>query len=174
MTVRSEHPRPQFVRDNWMNLNGEWEFEFDDQRIGRREKWHLGERTLSQTIQVPFSFESKLSGIDKQEFHDVVWYQRKIDIPKSWHDKRVLLHFGAVDYLADVWVNGQHVVSHEGGHTPFEADITDALQLEGDNVIVVRAEDFSLDLSLPRGKQYWENESDDIFYTRTTGIWQTV
>ncbi|CAG7636870.1 Beta-galactosidase [Paenibacillus solanacearum] len=171
---RSEYPRPQFVREAWFNLNGEWEFEFDDRRIGLKEKWQQGNAAFSRTIQVPFAFQSSLSGIGDPAFHDCVWYRRRLSIPEPWHGKRVLLHFGAVDYMAAVWVNGEQVAVHEGGHTPFYADITDALSPTGDNVLVVRAEDFSENLSLPRGKQYWQPESHGIFYTRTTGIWQTV
>ncbi|MZQ85023.1 glycoside hydrolase family 2 [Paenibacillus sp. 5J-6] len=170
---RADYPRPQFVRDSWMNLNGEWEFEFDDDRVGNREKWHLGNKALSKTIQVPFAFQSKLSGIGSNEFHDVVWYRRDLVIPDSFANKRILLHFGAVDYDASVWVNGNLVATHEGGHTPFHADITDALQ-EGTNKLVVKAVDYSKDVTLPRGKQYWLSDSASIFYTRTTGIWQTV
>lgn len=170
---RAEYPRPQFVRDSWINLNGEWEFEFDDDRVGSKEKWHLGNRKLSKTIQVPFAFQSKLSGIGSNEFHDVVWYRRDLTLPEAFQDKRILLHFGAVDYEASVWVNGLLVAKHEGGHTPFHADITDALQA-GTNKLVVKAVDYSKDVTLPRGKQYWHTDSASIFYTRTTGIWQTV
>ncbi|SDN20544.1 Glycosyl hydrolases family 2 [Paenibacillus sp. yr247] len=170
---RAEYPRPQFVRDSWMNLNGEWEFEFDDDRVGNKEKWHLGSKALSKTIQVPFAFQSKLSGIGSNEFHDVVWYRRDLTLPDSFQNKRILLHFGAVDYEASVWVNGVLVAKHEGGHTPFHADITDALQ-DGTNKLVVQAVDYSKDVTLPRGKQYWHADSASIFYTRTTGIWQTV
>lgn len=170
---RAEYPRPQFKRKDWMNLNGDWEFDYDDGRIGFNEKWHKGENTLSKHIQVPFAFQSKLSGIGENDFHDFVWYKRKVSIPDHWSGKRVLLHFGAVDYIAKVWVNGEWVVTHEGGHTPFYADITDTLVL-GENTVVVQVEDFSTDMSLPRGKQYWKPQSAQIFYTRTTGIWQTV
>ncbi|NRF90614.1 glycoside hydrolase family 2 [Paenibacillus frigoriresistens] len=170
---RAEYPRPQFVRDSWINLNGEWEFEFDDDRVGSKEKWHLGNRKLSKTIQVPFAFQSKLSGIGSNEFHDVVWYRRDLTLPEAFQNKRILLHFGAVDYEATVWVNGVLVAKHEGGHTPFHADITDALQA-GTNKLVVKAVDYSKDVTLPRGKQYWHTDSASIFYTRTTGIWQTV
>lgn len=170
---RAEYPRPQFVRDSWVNLNGEWQFEFDDACEGTKQKWHKGEKDFSQTIQVPFAFQSQLSGIGTNEFHDVVWYRRELEIPQTFENKRILLHFGAVDYLASVWVNGILVATHEGGHTPFHADITDALQ-DANNQLVVKAVDFSQDVTLPRGKQYWKADSASIFYTRTTGIWQTV
>lgn len=170
---RPEYPRPQFVREDWINLNGEWEFAFDDERKGVAKQWPSGRVPLSSKIQVPFAFQSKLSGIGDPDFHDCVWYRKTFALPETFKGKRVLLHFGAVDYEADVWVNGTLAVRHEGGHTPFSADITDLLQ-EQDNVIVVKAVDDSRDLTIPRGKQYWEKDSASIFYTRTTGIWQTV
>ncbi|QHT62306.1 glycoside hydrolase family 2 [Paenibacillus lycopersici] len=171
--LRAEHPRPQFMRNDWVNLNGEWEFEFDDAQTGDAAGWHLGQQPLSQRIQVPFAYQSKLSGIGDTDFHDTVWYRTALAIPANIEGKRVLLHFGAVDYAASVWVNGILVATHEGGHTPFRADITSALKAEG-NVLVVKAADYSKDLTIPRGKQYWMRESASIFYTRTTGIWQTV
>ncbi|MDP4098201.1 glycoside hydrolase family 2 [Paenibacillus sp. P96] len=172
---RPEYPRPQFERKQWLNLNGEWEFVFDDERRGDRERWYEAERDVpfDQKIQVPFAFQSPLSGIGDPDFHDLVWYRKKLVLPVEWKSKRILLHFGAVDYSATVWVNGRWAASHEGGHTAFEADITDLLT-NGENVIVVRVEDFSRDVTLPRGKQYWKQDSASIFYTRTTGIWQTV
>ncbi|AEI40802.1 glycoside hydrolase family 2 protein [Paenibacillus mucilaginosus] len=172
--LRAEHPRPQFVREQWVHLNGEWEFDFDDEQAGDRERWYAGSRELTKRIQVPFAFQSKLSGIADPAFHDTVWYRRKLAVPDSFANRRVILHFGAVDYEASVWVNGTLVARHEGGHTPFHADITDALAEHGDNVLVVKAVDYSRDVTLPRGKQYWLADSASIFYTRTTGIWQTV
>ncbi|WP_046225419.1 glycoside hydrolase family 2 protein [Paenibacillus dauci] len=170
---RPEYPRPQLVREQWMNLNGSWAFAFDDERRGDKERWYMsGQGTFDRQIQVPFTFQSELSGIGDTGFHDLVWYRRQLDIPADWNGKRVLLHFGAVDYKATVWVNGKWAASHEGGHTPFTADITDLL--EEHNEVVVRTEDYSQDVTLPRGKQYWKEDSASIFYTRTTGIWQTV
>jgi beta-galactosidase/beta-glucuronidase len=170
---RNDYPRPQYVRKDWVSLNGTWEFEFDDSKTGRKLKWQRGNVAFSKRIEVPFAFESKLSGIGEPGFHDSVWYRRSFSVPAEWAGKRVLLHFGAVDYLANVWVNGEHVAVHEGGHTPFFADITEALQ-PGENTLVLSADDESLNLSLPRGKQYWQPKSHGIFYTRTTGIWQSV
>ncbi|SFD54704.1 Glycosyl hydrolases family 2 [Paenibacillus catalpae] len=171
---RADYPRPQFNRDAWECLNGEWEFEFDDARVGSAEGWHTGGKSFSKRILVPFSFESELSGIGDPAFHDVVWYRRKLEIPNAFQGKRVVLHFGAVDYEASVWLNGQLVASHEGGHTPFQADVTEALRADGDNVLVVKAVDYGTDVFLPRGKQFWEEKSRAIWYTRTTGIWQSV
>ncbi len=169
---RSEHPNPQFYRQEYLNLNGVWEFEFDDENRGLQERWHR-EHTFSQRITVPFAFQSRLSGIGESSFHDIVWYRRSVEVPSSFAGKRIILHFGAVDYAATVWVNGEVAAVHEGGHTPFSADITELLRTE-QNAVVVRAHDNSRDLAQPRGKQYWEEHSTSIFYTRTTGIWQTV
>jgi beta-galactosidase/beta-glucuronidase len=179
---RPEYPRPQFRREGWINLNGEWLFAFDDDNSGQPERWQnttaedLGSDVsrFDRSIVVPFSFQSELSGIGETVFHDVVWYARTFEYSPAG-DGRLLLHFGAVDYRAAVWVNGVQVATHEGGHTPFSADVTDALAGEADeNVVVVRVEDPSRDETIPRGKQYWKEESEGIFYTRTTGIWQTV
>ncbi len=168
---RPEYPRPQFVRHDWLNLNGPWEFEFDDRDLGWKEGWYVSNRAFTQQILVPFPFQSKLSGINDATFHDVVWYRRSFDLPQAWESQRMLLHFGAVDYRATVWLNGEFVTEHEGGHTPFAAEIN---ALPGVNYLVVRVEDRSTDLEQPRGKQFWKEQSESIFYTRTTGIWQTV
>lgn len=172
---RPEYPRPDFVRKEWLSLNGAWEFGFDDKDAGEDEQWFLADHpaALNLTIQVPFAFQSRLSGIEDPSFHDVVWYRRSFEVPEHWSGQRIILHFGAVDYEAKVWVNGQLVAVHTGGHTPFQADITPSL-VAGSNVIVLRAKDFSRDVTLPRGKQYWLEQSEAIFYTRTTGIWQSV
>lgn len=175
--TRNEYPRPQFERPTWVNLNGEWQFAYDDANAGLDESWFAGGTDggpFEKTIQVPFCYQSELSGINEQAFHDIVWYRKEIEIPKAMAGKRIILHFGAVDYEAKVWVNGRLVAYHEGGHTPFHADITAALHASGANRIVVRAQDYSKDVTLPRGKQYWKEKSEQVFYTRTTGIWQTV
>ena len=123
---------------------------------------------------MPYPPESALSGIHDPAVHPVVWYRRVVRIDPVGTGRRVLLHFGAVDYRAEVWVNGQLVARHEGGHTPFHADITDALGEGGDQVVVVRAEDPTDDPAQPRGKQDWRPAPHDIWYHRTTGIWQPV
>ena len=124
-------------------------------------------------IIVPYAYQTKLSGINLQKFHDIVWYRRNFDLPRHMKGKRIILHFGAVDYKCQVWVNGVHVTSHIGGHVGFQVEISHVIK-DKDNEIIVRAEDDSLDLEMPRGKQYWKEKSESIFYTRTTGIWQTV
>jgi beta-galactosidase/beta-glucuronidase len=170
---RAEHPRPDLRRADWQTLNGRWEFEFDDGDRGLAERWYDGKKKFSRTILVPYAFQSKLSGIGDTAFHDVVWYRRTIQLDSFRRGRRVMLHFGAVDYEASVWVNGDHVGQHRGGHVGFALDITDSLK-PGENVVVVRAWDPSTDRSLPRGKQYWRERSESIWYTRTTGIWQPV
>lgn len=171
--TRTEYPRPQFERSSWISLNGAWEFQFDDDQCGVHERWFT-QKSLKQHIQVPFCYQSQLSGIGTSKFHDTVWYKRKFNVPASFEGKRILLHFGAVDYLAEVWVNGHFVVSHEGGHTPFQTDVTNVLVYGQENDVTVRVQDFSRDVTLPRGKQYWKEKSEKIFYTSTTGIWQSV
>jgi beta-galactosidase/beta-glucuronidase len=173
MTIpRPEYPRPQFQRTAWLNLNGDWQFDFDDADCGLLEGWQ-NQHTFSQTIRVPFTYQAKLSGIGTNDIHDVVWYRREFTIPAAWAGQRILLHFEAVDYRAQVWVNGVLAATHEGGHTPFSIEISTLLRPDG-NQLVVRAEDITADRAQPRGKQYWQRDSASIFYTRTTGIWQTV
>ncbi|TKC16422.1 glycoside hydrolase family 2 protein [Robertmurraya kyonggiensis] len=174
MTFRTEYPRPQFVRQKWLNLNGVWDFTFDDEKKGTEEKWFKEQSVaFNQQINVPFAYQTKLSGIEDSTFHDVVWYRRQFEVPTNWQGQRVVLHFGAVDYRAWVYVNEQLVGFHEGGHVGFQFDITDYLQ-GGKEMLVVRVEDPSTDETIPRGKQFWVEKSDAIWYTRTTGIWQTV
>jgi beta-galactosidase/beta-glucuronidase len=147
---RPEYPRPQFRRPEWTNLNGEWAFAFDDEGRGLAQGWHRaspedlrsGGSPFDRRITVPFCYQSELSGIGDASFHDVVWYARTFEAHPG--SERLLLHFGAVDYRATVWVNGTQVAAHEGGHTPFTADVTRALG-EEDNMLVVRAEDPSRD-----------------------------
>jgi len=172
---RPEYPRPQFVRDNnWINLNGEWDFGFDDANIGLKERWYKkgNLKNFDRKITVPFCFQSKLSGIEDNSFHEVIWYRRVFEIPKQFKNKKVLLHFGAVDYKCLMYLNDEYVGSHEGGYIGFSLDVTNFL--EDTNVLVVRVEDPSRDLEIPRGKQFWKSEIESIFYPRVSGIWQTV
>src|SRR4051794_7202060 len=168
------HFRPQMTRPDWLDLTGPWGFAFDDTSVGMGQHWQRREDVFDRTIQVPFPFESPASGIGDTGFHQVVWYRRTVTLAPARPDRRVLLHFGAVDYRAHVWVNGQAVAYHEGGHAPFTADITSVLEASGEQVIVVRAEDAPLDLRQPRGKQDWQREPHAIWYDRTSGIWQPV
>jgi len=156
-TPRPEYPRPRLRRREWANLNGTWQFAFDSPDFDR-------------SIVVPFAYQSELSGIGERALHDTVWYRRRFTPPDT---DRLVLHFGAIDYQATVWVNDIEIARHEGGHTPFSADIS-AVARPGDNELVVRADDPATDRTLPRGKQYWREEPEGIFYTATTGIWQTV
>ncbi len=174
---RPEYPRPQFVRQEWQNLNGSWAFAFDDEDCGTVERWYepsRGRDPFPLTITVPFVYQSQLSGINTRQCHNLIWYQRTFTIPDAWQDRRLLLHCGAADYRTWVWVNGQFATYHEGGHTPFQVDITDLLEPMGDNTVVFRVEDILTDLTQPRGKQYWKEQSEAIFYTPSSGIWQTV
>jgi len=171
VVARPDYPRPQFVRPDWLNLNGAWEFAFDDGDEGAWQGWHDG-RALPRRIVVPFPYQSALSGIDDKAIHEVVWYARPVAIPASWAGRHVLLHFGAVDYRATVWLNGQEVGHNEGGHVPFQFDITPYLQ-GGENRLVVRVED-PQDPHQPRGKQAVDGLPSGIDYYCTTGIWQTV
>ncbi len=157
---RNEYPRPQFVREEWLSLNGEWEFSFDTDRFDKR-------------IIVPYVYQSKLSGIGITEPHEVVWYRKKINLPKEMSGKEIILHFGAVDYSCKLWVNDIFITEHIGGHMSFEVNITSALR-EEENVIVLEITDEPYNLEIPRGKQYWKEDSEGIFYTRSTGIWQSV
>jgi beta-galactosidase/beta-glucuronidase len=172
-TPRPEYPQPQFQREHWLNLNGVWEFDFDDANAGLDAGWAAGSRPFSRHITVPFCFESRLSGIGDPSFHPWMWYRRTVSLPAEWKGQRVLLHFGAVNYRAMVWLNGRLAGRHEGGNTPFMFDVTPLLK-PGANTLTVRAHFPPRDLYIPRGKQYWEPKSKSIFYTRTSGIWQTV
>jgi beta-galactosidase/beta-glucuronidase len=163
------YPRPQLQRRDWTSLDGSWRFAFDPERRFRHpaevDAWPL-------QIRVPFPPESQASGIGDRGYHVACWYQRDFELAPD--DRRVILHFGAVDYSARVWVNGRFAVSHEGGHTPFSVDITSLLDASGRQTVTLLAEDDPLDLAKPRGKQDWQLEPHSIWYPRTSGIWQTV
>jgi beta-galactosidase/beta-glucuronidase len=166
-----EYPRPQLVRAAWLSLNGAWQFAFDAAR-----QWRGPDDDIewTHTITVPFPPEAELSGIGDTGFHPCCWYRRGFALTDAQRGARTLLHFGAVDYQATVWCNGVLVARHEGGHTPFSADITEALNQDSAQVLTVRVEDDPADLAKPRGKQDWQLEPHSIWYPRTTGIWQTV
>ena len=170
---RSEHPKPQFQRDSWMNLNGQWAFEIDNGRSGKARGLHQADAQLSDTILVPFCPQSQLSGVNHKDFLYGVWYRRTVDLTKEQLSGRVVLHFGAVDYRCEAFVNGVSVGAHTGGYVSFCFDVTEAVH-EGENVITVYAEDDERDPLIPRGKQSELFYSHGCDYTRTTGIWQTV
>ena len=168
---RSEYPRPQFVRDDWLCLNGEWGFEIDQGDSGIHRG--LPERELSDTITVPFCPESKLSGIENHDYYNAVWYRRSATIPAAWAGRRVLLRFQAVDYDSTVWVNGVEVGRHRGGFSPFSCDISEVAGAGDDITIVLRARDDGQSPQ-PRGKQATDYGPQGAIYVRTTGIWQSV
>ena len=170
---RPEHPRPDFMRETFFNLNGTWQFAYDDENEGFLKGWHKPGAQLDKEIVVPFCYQSKMSGIGPtDEIHPVLWYRRSFTVPAEMQGKRILLHFGAVDFKATVFVNGQQVGGHVGGYTPFHMDITHAL-VDGENDLCVRVED-EPDCTQPRGKQYWDRGLMGCWYTPVSGIWQTV
>lgn len=169
---RTEYPRPQFQRDEWLNLNGTWKFAFDDDNIGETENWNT-KLTNPTEIQVPFTYETKASGIGDETFHPNVWYQRSFEVPLDQAGKRVVLRFQASDYLTKVWVNGEFVGTHVGGNSAFSFDITKFVKLNTQNELVVKVED-SFSTYQPRGKQRWIKDNFGCWYVQTTGIWQTV
>jgi beta-galactosidase/beta-glucuronidase len=154
-----------------LNLNGTWEFQFDDENAGLTQGWHDG-RTLTGEITVPFAYQTQLSGINDKSIHECVWYARSFELPADWKGYDLLLNFGAVDYEATVWINGRDVGTHRGGHVPFQFEISPYIQA-GDNRLTVRVEDRQ-DLQQPRGKQSYTGLPHSIDYYCTTGIWQTV
>jgi beta-galactosidase/beta-glucuronidase len=180
-----QYPRPDFVRpsQSWTSLNGTWDFAFDDLDSGLDDHWHLeglpGDD--GRRITVPYVFQSPASGINVQEIHEVIWYQRFIQDPRTSEQKerqdRVLVRFGAVDYECTVWLDGYHVGGHRGGHVPFDVDITDVLltatHLESHR-LTLRVFDSATDVTQPRGKQFWGPKPESIFYTPSSGIWQDV
>jgi len=167
----AHYPRPQFVRKEWQTLDGPWAFAFDDEDAGRTERWQET-HAFPLTIEVPFAYQTERSGIHDPGFHDVVWYERTFSVPEDWTG-HVVLHFGAVDYLTSVYLNGRPPGEHQRGQTPFPFDVTHLLQ-GGTERVTVRVFDPSTDETIPRGKQFWHEQPDSIWYTRTTGIWQTV
>ncbi len=185
------YPRPQLVREDWTDLSGPWQFAADPGRAGLRERWQAGadpsdRAVFGADITVPYPPEAPLSGVGETGPHPVVWYRRTLPLGDvagldavRARGHRLVLRFGAVDHRARVWLDGALVATHEGGQTPFAADLTDALDAaalagQRDPVLVVRAEDDPRDTSQPRGKQDWQDDPHSIWYHRTTGIWQPV
>ncbi|MDR1618016.1 MAG: beta galactosidase jelly roll domain-containing protein, partial [Treponema sp.] len=166
------YPRPQFVRsgNSWENLNGPWDFAFDDADEGIGRAW-FRDFPGGRVINVPFTCETEAGGIGDQKRHDVVWYRRTVDIKKP-EGKRVFIHFEGSDYRTSLWVNGSFAGTHDGAYARFSFDIT-GLAEQGKNEITVRVED-SFDTAQPRGKQRWKDENFLCWYVQTTGIWKTV
>lgn len=162
-----EYPRPQMQRDEWISLNGLWRYGIT------RSDADLGNAIFDGKILVPFALESSLSGIGKRlEADQALWYERTFSVPRKWRNQRILLHFEAVDYAADVFVNGRHVGSHSGGYTHFSFDITPFLKKRGSQQLTVRVIDRTDDDTQPRGKQV--SKPSGIWYTSVSGIWQSV
>lgn len=180
--ISAGYPRPRLIRSDWQDLSGAWELAFDDTDVGLVEAWWREDsEVFTIKVTVPYPPESIRSGVADRSAHPVLWYRRRLESPRRRTGDRVLLHFGAVDYAATVWMNGEQVGSHEGGHTPFEFDVTAQLDradnadaADGELSVVVRAEDSPGDAHQPRGKQDWQAEPHRIWYNRTSGIWQTV
>ncbi|SHI29197.1 glycoside hydrolase family 2 protein [Wenxinia saemankumensis] len=172
--LAERHPHPRMARERWIDLSGPWDFRHDDADEGLDAGWGAGEIAGTRPIVVPYPPESEASGIGDPGFHPVLWYRRDFVRPEMAPGERLVLRFGAVDHAARVWVNGTLVATHEGGHTPFEADVTAALVGAGPQTITVRAEDPPEENRIPRGKQDWQEEPHGIWYNRTSGIWQPV
>ena len=174
MCVRPEQPTPQFERENWINLNGQWDFKIDNEKCGEAKKYYDLDG-FEGKITVPFCPESKLSGVGNTDFMYCVWYKRKVTLPSNWltNGKKTFLNIGACDYEAIVYVNGNKAGTHFGGYTPIKIDITPWLS-DGENDITICAKDDPHDNSKPSGKQCERFNSYGCLYTRTTGIWQTV
>ncbi|KAA8645278.1 glycoside hydrolase family 2 protein [Aspergillus tanneri] len=180
------YPRPDFQRPslNWSSLDGTWDFVFDDDDAGLSQQWHskgIPDSAAARAIQVPYAFQTPASGIDSHEAHEVLWYERQITDIRTPDElecgHRLLLRFGAVDYECTAWVDGQLVGGHRGGHVPFDLDISDAVsvrQTTSPQRLTVRVRDAPYDLTQPRGKQYWGPVPQEIFYTPTSGIWQSL
>lgn len=158
--MRNEYPRPDFIREKWIPLNGTWNFQD-------------GTDKTPVKIQVPFPPQSRLSGFQKELTSDRITYQRNFFIPAEWIGQRILLHFGAVDYKCSVFINDHCVGFHEGGQSSFTFDITDFLS-GGEETLTVAVTDYLHDETVPRGKQFWKSSGEFIWYTQSSGIWQSV
>ena len=173
--TRSERPRADWERSDFVNLNGWWDFSFDPNEVGMEEGWYAADKEMEQTINVPFCWESSLSGVENPDYMGQAWYQRKVVVDESWAGRKMFLKFGAVDWKCKLWVNGQEVGEHVGGYNAFEFDVTDYLKVGEENTITLWVEDKGSygDDSYPAliGKQ---GRNAPCGYTHTSGIWQTV
>ena len=170
VNIPMDHPRPALYRVEWKNLNGAWQFAFDDKDEGICEHWE--QKTLASTIMVPYCYQSKQSGIGDKGYHPVVWYKRQLPFEEAWRNKQVLLHFEGVDYEFDLWINEIHIGHHCGGNVCASFEISKYLH-DGDNTISLRVCD-EHDWSKPQGKQAPIDIIDRCWYTQTTGIWKSV
>ncbi|WP_396163135.1 glycoside hydrolase family 2 protein, partial [Carnobacterium sp.] len=166
--LRMQHPRPQFIRDEWELLDGKWNFKFDDHDKGSSEGWH---QTIvdPQTITVPYTYETQMSGVNDQSHHPIVWYEKEFEITEPEHYSLI---FEGVDYICQVWLNGNLLGMHQGAYERFEFDLGSNLK-EGINKITMRIKD-SMDCEQPRGKQRWQKDNFGCWYVQTTGIWKSV
>ncbi|MFV0342664.1 MAG: glycoside hydrolase family 2 protein [Anaerocolumna sp.] len=169
------YPRPDYRRNDWTDLSGTWQFAFGEEF--KNEDKVFSSSSYPRTIEVPFAYQTPMSGINDISYHEILWYRKTFTLPSSMIGKRIFLCFGAVDYEAEVWINNQKLGSHIGGYTPFNFEITkyisDKSITQGENVIVVKVKD-DTDTAIPRGKQYWKETPDRCWYTPTSGIWQMV
>ena len=170
---RPEYPRPQFERNAWINLNGTWTYAFDFGNSGKNRKLYES-KGFEGKIVVPFCPESKLSGVEHKDFINNMWYQRIISVPVDWNGKKILLHFGAVDYKAEAYIDGKFVGRHIGGTSSFEFDITSFVTAGNEHNLVIYVNDEQRSGKQTTGKQCDNFFSGGCSYTRTTGIWQTV
>mgnify|MGYP000602314799 CR=1 FL=1 len=170
---RPEYPRPQFERTEWINLNGTWTYEFDLSNSGKNRKLFEA-KSFNNTITVPFCPESKLSGVSYTDFINQMWYQRSLSIPAEWQGKKILLNFGAVDYFAEIFIDGEFVGNHCGGSSSFSIDLTRSVKPGQTHNLVVFVIDDIRSGAQAVGKQSPQVSSFACFYTRVTGIWQTV
>lgn len=186
------YPRPDFQRKNlhWISLDGIWDIIFDDADSGLSQSWHLkgipseAGTNKRRDIRVPYAFQTPASGIGVHEVHEVIWYERTVSdirtVDEINRGNRLVIRFGAVDYECSAWVDGHFVGYHQGGHVPFDLDISDAFSRPDaakkttEARLTLRVRDSATDLAQPRGKQYWGPVPESIFYTPTSGIWQTV
>ncbi len=170
---RSEYPRPQFEREDWINLNGLWTFEFDPGKSGL-ERGLENSKGFASKILVPYCPESRLSGVAHTDFIEAMFYHRKLSIPKRWTGKRILLHFGAVDYACEAFIDGKSAGIHYGGTVSFSFDITEFVKAGSEHDLVLSVKDELRSGVQTGGKQAAWYHSAGCSYTRTTGIWQTV
>ena len=177
MSGRNCYPRPDFQRETWLSLNGQWQFAFDDENRGLDAHWELQPEKFNLRIQVPFCSQCSQSGIGDSAYHPYVWYRTEFTVPQSFfaeEGQRVLLRFGAVDWACELWLNGCRIGSHTGGYAPFDIDITSALSAHGEKqTLVLRVTDTDR-CDHPRGKQTWLRKPDRCWYTPVSGIWQSV